>query len=93
MIYEHMGNNVPGSSFVNNQRAIESYIDAKEAALFIGLSARTLMRLARTGVVPGHAIGIGVRHRWRFLKSELDIWMQTRLNSHHHLRSPKEEFR
>ena len=53
----------------------EPYIDPQEAARFLSISAKTLTRLARQGLVPAHAIGDGARRRWRFLKSELDTWM------------------
>ena len=69
----------------------EPYIDPQEAARFLSISAKTLTRLARQGLVPAHAIGDGTRRRWRFLKSELDTWMHGRLHSNHHLRSHQEE--
>jgi len=69
----------------------EPYIDPQEAARFLSISAKTLTRLARQGLVPAHAIGDGTRRRWRFFKSELDTWMHGRLHSTHHLRSHQEE--
>ena len=69
----------------------ESYIDPQEAARFLSISPKTLTRLAREGLVPAHAIGDRTRRRWRFLKSELDTWMNGRLHSNNHLRSHKEE--
>lgn len=69
----------------------EPYIDPREAASFLSISPKTLTRLAREGVIPAHAIGDRMRRRWRFLKSELDTWMQARLHSNHHLRSYQEE--
>ena len=69
----------------------EPYIDPQEAARFLSISPKTLTRLAREGLIPAHAIGDRVRRRWRFLKSELDTWMQARLHSSHHLRSYQEE--
>jgi excisionase family DNA binding protein len=69
----------------------EPYIDPQEAARFLSISPKTLTRLARQGLIPAHAIGDRVRRRWRFLKSELDTWMQARLHSNHHLRSYQEE--
>jgi excisionase family DNA binding protein len=68
----------------------EPYIDPQEAARFLSLSSKTLTRLAREGLIPAHAIGDRARRRWRFLKSELDTWMQARLHSNHHLRSYQE---
>ena len=69
----------------------EPYINPQEAARFLSISPKTLTRLAREGLIPAHAIGDRVRRRWRFLKSELDTWMQARLHSSHHLRSYQEE--
>jgi excisionase family DNA binding protein len=69
----------------------EAYIDPQAAADFLSISAKTLTRLARQGVVPAHAIGDRTRRRWRFLKSELDSWMHSQLHSNHHLRSHQEE--
>jgi len=69
----------------------EPYIDPQEAARFLSISAKTLTRFARQGLVPAHAIGDGARRRWRFLKSELDTWMHGGLHSNHHLRSHQEE--
>jgi excisionase family DNA binding protein len=69
----------------------EPYVDPQEAARFLSISAKTLTRLARQGLIPAHAIGDRTRRRWRFLKSELDTWMHGRLHSNHHLRSHQEE--
>ena len=76
---------------VRMQSLPEPYVSAQEAARFISVNPKTLMRLARAGLVPAHALGDGVRRRWRFLKTELDAWMQARINSNHHLRSHQEE--
>ncbi len=69
----------------------ETYINPQEAARFLSISAKTLTRLARQGLVPAHAIGDRTRRRWRFLRSELDTWMHGRLHSNSHLRSHQEE--
>ncbi|MGH9693839.1 MAG: helix-turn-helix domain-containing protein [Bryobacteraceae bacterium] len=69
----------------------EPYINPQAAAEFLSISAKTLTRLARQGMIPAHAIGDRARRRWRFLKSELDTWMQARLHSNNHLRSHQEE--
>lgn len=63
---------------------IEPYVNATDAADFLGIHPKTLMRLARDSVVPAYSFTDGTRHRWRFLKSELDIWMRSRLNSTSH---------
>jgi excisionase family DNA binding protein len=69
----------------------EKYLSPQEAAIFLSISAKTLTRFARQGIVPAHPIGDGIRRRWRFLKSELDIWMHGRIHSSGHLRSHQEE--
>lgn len=61
------------------QGPLEPYVDAAAAAQFVGMHPKTLERLARKGVVPGYPIGEGNRRRrWRFLVSELDIWLRAR---------------
>ena len=42
------------------------------------------MRLARDGSVSAYSFSDGHRRRWRFLKSELDKWMRSRINSTSH---------
>src|SRR5437764_234656 len=59
----------------------EYFVDAAEAAKFLGLNHRTLMKMAREGSVPAHPIGDGARKLWRFLLSELDEWLRARINS------------
>jgi excisionase family DNA binding protein len=63
---------------------LEPYVNASDAADFLGIHPKTLMRLARDRVVPAYSFTDGTRHRWRFLKSELDIWMRSRVNSTSH---------
>jgi excisionase family DNA binding protein len=62
----------------------ESYVDAKEGAAFLRIHPKTLMRLAREGDVPAYAFSEGTRRHWRFLISELDKWMRTKVNSSAH---------
>lgn len=59
----------------------EHYVSADEAALFLALHRRTLLKLARAGAIPAHPLGDGPRRVWRFLLSELDSWMRNRVNS------------
>jgi excisionase family DNA binding protein len=63
---------------------LEPYVDASDAADFLGIHPKTVMRLARNRIVPAYSFTNGTRRNWRFLKSELDIWMQTRVNSSSH---------
>lgn len=66
----------------------ELYVDATEGAKFLSIHPRTLLRMARDGVVPAHPLGDGQRHQWRFLVSELDAWMRSRVNSNRRPCSP-----
>jgi excisionase family DNA binding protein len=59
----------------------EHYIDAAEAANFLSINRRTLLKMARDGIVPAHPLGNGPRRLWRFLLSELDCWMRNRVSS------------
>jgi len=62
----------------------EAYVDAKEGGAFLRMHPKTLMRLARQGVVRAYSFSDGVRRHWRFLLSELDTWMRSRVNSTPH---------
>jgi excisionase family DNA binding protein len=62
-------------------RTPEYYEDAEEGAKFLRIERRTLLRMARDGVIPAHPLGDGRRKQWRFLLSELDEWMRGRVNS------------
>jgi hypothetical protein len=62
----------------------EPYVDAREGASFLHMHPKTLMRLAREGSVRAYSFSEGTRRHWRFLISELDKWMKTRVNSSTH---------
>jgi excisionase family DNA binding protein len=62
----------------------EPYVDAEEGAAFLRLHPKTLMRLARESRVPAYSFSEGTRRHWRFLLSELDTWMKTKVNSMGH---------
>jgi excisionase family DNA binding protein len=62
-------------------RTLEYYVDAEEAAKFLDIHRRTVLQMARDGIIPGHPLGNGRRKQWRFLLSELDEWMRGRVNS------------
>ncbi len=64
-----------------NPSPIEYFVSAEEAGKFLGLHPRTVQRMAREGSIPGHPLGEGARKTWRFLLSELDAWMRSRVNS------------
>lgn len=55
----------------------EPMVGAKEAAEKLGISDRTLKRMAQDGDIPAMKIGT----HWRFLPSLLDAWRKQRLMS------------
>jgi excisionase family DNA binding protein len=58
--------------------AFEALIGSPEAAKLLGnIHVKTLQRYARTGSLPGYQIG----GHWYFRLSELDAWLQSRINS------------
>lgn len=59
----------------------EYFVDAAEASSFLRLNRRTVLKMARDGVIPAHPLGEGARKQWRFLLSELDEWLRKRVNS------------
>jgi len=59
----------------------EHYVTSDEAANFLKLNLRTVQRLAREGMIPAHPFGESSRKTWRFLLSELDEWMRSKVNS------------
>jgi excisionase family DNA binding protein len=63
------------------RRFPEYYVDAGEGAKFLGIHRRTVLQMARDSVLPAHPLGEGSRKQWRFLLSELDEWMRSRVNS------------
>lgn len=77
--------NVRGQSLnLDHPPEPEPYVNASDAAELLGIHPKTLLRLARDGTVPAYSFTDGARHHWRFLKSELDSWMRSRVNSNSH---------
>ena len=70
-----------GSAAGRQQLAREYFVDAAEAATFLRLNRRTVLKLARDSAIPAHPLGEGARKQWRFLLSELDEWLRKRVNS------------
>ncbi len=68
---------------------VEHYVGASEAAKFLSIHSRTLTQMARRGDIPAHPLGNGQRRVWRFLLSELDVWMRERVHSRCRPCSPK----
>jgi Helix-turn-helix domain len=58
----------------------EPFIDAHQASRLVRLSAKTLLRFARQGIVPAHPLTGKTRKQWRFLESELYAWAHGRVN-------------
>jgi len=55
------------------------FLDPEQAAEFLGgLNSRTVTRWAREGYLPSYPIGEGKRRLWRFLESDLAMWMLSR---------------
>ncbi len=53
----------------------EGFVDAHTAGEFLKLHPATVQRLAREGKLPGHPVIRGKRRKWRFLLSELKVWL------------------
>ena len=62
----------------------EPFLDAAEAGQFLRFHPKTVMLLARHGKLPGYPVGDGSRKHWLFLRSELDIWVRSKVNSGGH---------
>jgi len=61
------------------QHSTTRFLDAADAAAHLGgLNSRTVTRWAREGYLPAYPIGEGKRRLWRFLRTDLDVWMSAR---------------
>jgi len=67
----------------------EPFVQCRDAAKFLGLHCKTVERYARQGVLPAHPATGRHRRRWRFLISELDAWLRSRVISACHPCSPE----
>jgi excisionase family DNA binding protein len=63
--------NKPGRAPDEPWMRIEPLLDSDEAAAFLKIHPKTLVRKAREGRIPAHRVGKG----WRVHKSELDHWL------------------
>jgi hypothetical protein len=54
-----------------NPETLEAFVDADAAAIFLSLTRRRVLDLARARKLPGHPIGDGARRVWRFRLSEI----------------------
>jgi predicted DNA-binding transcriptional regulator AlpA len=53
----------------------EHFVDAAKVAEFLSVSRKHVLRLSRLGRMPAHPISFGERNTWRYLLSEIRIWM------------------
>ena len=60
---------------------MEPFVDADIASEFLSIDRETLIRWARRGIIPGHALGAGLRRVWRFRLSELSAWAASKVQS------------
>lgn len=61
----------------------EPYVSPEEAAAFLKVNRLKIIRMARSGSLPAHALGNGKRRQWRFKLSELDKHMQGGIETDH----------
>ena len=54
----------------------EPLIDASEVAGLLGLHLKTVQQMARAGTIPSIRVG----KFWRFRKSTIDQWLESRVN-------------
>jgi excisionase family DNA binding protein len=60
---------------------LEYFVDADEAANFLKLDRRTVLKWAREGRIPAHPLDPRAGKKdWRFLLSELDQWLRGQVN-------------
>jgi excisionase family DNA binding protein len=57
---------------------IEYFVAPERVAEFLSLTRRRVLELAREGELPAHPVGSGSRRVWRFLLSEIGIWLSKR---------------
>jgi hypothetical protein len=65
----------PALHHLNAPNSRAGWLNADEAAQYVGVHPRTLLRWARTGAVLGHKLSGTARVTWRFLIEDLDACM------------------
>ena len=64
---------------------LEYFVDPDEAAAFLKVDRKTVLRWAREGKIPAHPLDpTSERKEWRFLLSELDAQLRSQVNSASH---------
>jgi hypothetical protein len=80
---EHRQNSATECRGTHGNLVFEPYVDADQAAAFLGTNRLKAIRMARCGLLPAHPLAGGKRRQWRFKLSELDNHMQGALNDAH----------
>lgn len=52
---------------------MEPFVSANEVASFLGLSRRTVIKMAREGRIPAHPVSGSARRTWQFKLSEVEV--------------------
>ena len=68
---------------------VEAPVGPQDAARFLKMHTKTVLRKARSGTLPAHPVGKD-RKRWHFYLSELDDWLRSQVITDSHLRRPVE---
>ena len=58
---------------------MEPFVSANEVAKFLGVSRRTVIKMARESRIPAHPLSGSARRTWRFKLSEIEICFASQL--------------
>jgi excisionase family DNA binding protein len=65
------------TDLLSSRQPMRAIWNSCEAAQYLRIHPRTLVRLARRGEIPSIQIG----RLWRFRRSDLDDWLTSKINS------------
>lgn len=57
---------------MNDETSRTGWLTAREAAAYLRVKPRTILKWAKAGTIPAHQLSGSQRITWRFLRSELD---------------------
>jgi excisionase family DNA binding protein len=60
-------------------RSMEPFVTTAAVAKFLGLSRRTVAKMAREGRIPAHPVSGTARRTWRFKLSEVEVSLVSQL--------------
>jgi len=60
-------------------RSVEPFVTTAAVAKFLGLSRRTVAKMAREGRIPAHPVSGTARRTWRFKLSEVEVSLASQL--------------